>query len=428
MSSNAEGLDLLSLHSRDQLVLDDVFATCGEFRFFVEDYAFNQNKRVKQRVKYGNLRRWGSIVESCKWEVEINKRTAQRDADTKLAGIPPGSWFVKKFCNRHTSCDTIQRRATARQLGYLRGLQSAVVDGLGASKARVVHSLKVNSNVKMEDRAVVVYRAVTRVKEQLQTDDDYALIDIRVATRSSAEPPHGNLDIYSAVVDGLGASKARVVHSLKVNSNVNIEDRAVVVYRAVTRVKEQLQTDDDYALLLSFLRSFEDRNPGSRACCQLDDQGRFFRQAGWMPDLQSDGTHMSHDRYNGVCLTLISTDGDGKNIPVAVGYVPSETVDNFVWFLANCIVGGVTFYDRPLFVDRGKQRGAQEKLLALGYLVNLKFCSHHIVTNVRDRFGGVISAPERVKSYVMQLQKATNIAEYEDTLAEITAVFPETRS
>ncbi|OWY91765.1 LOW QUALITY PROTEIN: hypothetical protein PHMEG_00039518, partial [Phytophthora megakarya] len=350
MSSNAEGLDLLSLHGRDQLVLDDVFATCGEFRFFVEDYAFNQNKRVKQRVKCGNLRRWGCIVESCKWEVEINKRTAQRDADTKLAGIPPGSWFVKK----HTSCDTIQRRATARQLGYLRGPQSAVVDGLGASKASVVHSLKVNSNV-------------------------------------------------------------------------NIEDRAAVVYREVTRVKEQLQTDDDYALLPSFLL-LKIETPARELDVNLTTREDFFGQAGWMPVLQSDGIHMSHDRYNGVCLPLISTDGDGKNIPVAVGYVPSETVDNFVWFLANCIVGGVTFYDRPLFVDRGKQRGAQEKLLALGYLVNLKFCSHHIVTNVRDRFGGVISAPERVKPYVMQLQKATNIAEYEDTLAEITAVFPETRS
>lgn len=295
----------------------------------------------------------------------ISKRRATKDAETKLAGIEPGPWFISLINDRHMNCLAL-RKASQRQLQLLRGLHSSLVEG---------HS----------------------------------------------------------------TAKGRAAKSLKEVSGVNMDNRIATLYRAIAQAKEDMKVKDDYQLLPSFLKSFAEKNPDSHVCCQLDDKGRFFRsflsigsvvnsQAGWIPVLQCDGTHMKTERYNGVCLTLIGSDGDGKNVPVAVGFVPSESVDNFVWFIANCHVGDVRFFDRALFVDRGKQRGAQQRLFLLGYMINLKFCSFHIVLNVQDRFRGVDSSIDRVRPFVMQLQKATTISEYEAVLDEISVGFPITRS
>ncbi|KAG6948820.1 hypothetical protein JG687_00015243 [Phytophthora cactorum] len=60
--------------------------------------------------------------------------------------------------------------------------------------------------------------------------------------------------------------------------------------------------------------------------------------------------------------------------------------------------------------------------------MNLNFCSFHIALNVQDRFRSVETTIDRVRPFVMQLQKATIISEYESVLAEIGVEFSKPRS
>ncbi|EGZ09915.1 hypothetical protein PHYSODRAFT_305278 [Phytophthora sojae] len=131
-----------------------------------------------------------------------------------------------------------------------------------------------------------------------------------------------------------------------------MDGRQATLYRAIRKRLMQTKIMDDYSLLPDFFTAFESMNPGSRRIHSL-----------LLPVLQTDGTHMKSDNYNGICLTMIGLGGDRKVVPL-------ETNENFSWFFANCIASGISMANLPLFSDRGKHRDAQKHLASLGYQVN----------------------------------------------------------
>ncbi|EGZ30173.1 hypothetical protein PHYSODRAFT_448534, partial [Phytophthora sojae] len=171
---------------------------------------------------------------------------------------------------------------------------------------------------------------------------------------------------------------------------------------------------------MSFLQEFAKANAGSHVCCQLDDKGRFFRaflsigsvvsiQDALLPVWECDGTHMKGPMYNGI---------------FAVAYVHKETVGNFAWFLANCIVAGLNLQDRPTFCDRGKQLGAQVVLAKVGLKVHLKFCSVHIRFNVMDTFKSLKLNMQSVKNDILALQDASTTAGFDHVASSIEGRYP----
>ncbi|KUF89179.1 Lysosomal beta glucosidase [Phytophthora nicotianae] len=180
----------------------------------------------------------------------------------------------------------------------------------------------------------------------------------------------------ASILEGHNTSRSRVVNNLRVLENVDVASKSAVLYRVIRAALSRLEADDksEFKALPAYMELFAQQNAGSRVCCQLDDAGRFFRaflsigsvvraQESLLPVWECDGTHMKTEHYNGITLTLLGKDGNKRIVPVAIGYVHKETTDNYVWFFANCVAGGVSLHDRPTFTDRDKQLKTTEEFV-----------------------------------------------------------------
>ncbi|TYZ64723.1 hypothetical protein PybrP1_006344 [[Pythium] brassicae (nom. inval.)] len=122
--------------------------------------------------------------------------------------------------------------------------------------------------------------------------------------------------LQGAILPGLDSSRVRVVRSLAVNDGVDVQTQPAPVYRAIRNTKARLQAENDsahsYRGLPGFRKALEEMNTGTCVCCQLDDQGWFYRlvivlrdavrqQNHIFPVFEFDETHMKHSDYNGVC-------------------------------------------------------------------------------------------------------------------------------
>jgi hypothetical protein len=144
----------------------------------------------------------------------------------------------------------------------------------------------------------------------------------------------------------------------------------------------------------------------------------------FLPVRECDGTHMQNRCYNGICVVLTAIDGDGHNLPLAMGFIQKETSDNFAWFFTNCIAAGIRLADVPVFTDRGKQLNAQQLLQKNGLQLHLKFCSLHIVFNATDRFRLDEEEQNLARSLIFKLQAVRLRVQYESVIAEIRQALP----
>ncbi|KUF92371.1 hypothetical protein AM588_10008974 [Phytophthora nicotianae] len=241
----------------------------------------------------------------------------------------------------------------------------------------------------------------------------------------------------ASILEGHNTSRSRVVNNLRVLENVDVASKSAVLYRVIRAALSRLEADDksEFKALPAYMELFAQQNAGSRVCCQLDDAGRFFRaflsigsvvraQESLLPVWECDGTHMKTEHYNGITLTLLGKDGNKRIVPVAIGYVHKETTDNYVWFFANCVAGGVSLHDRPTFTDRGKQLNAQNTLKRLGIKVHIKFCAVHIRFNTVDKFKKQLVTKDNVNELIMNLQSSRTVREYERNIDFIRSRFP----
>jgi hypothetical protein len=139
-------------------------------------------------------------------------------------------------------------------------------------------------------------------------------------------------------------------------------------------------------------------NSGCHVALDLDTEERFLRafvSLGFADTSVAknsqlfgfDGTHSKNDRYRGIILTLISRDGNGNNITAALAVVHSENKSNIMWFFRQCVLSGIRFNQVPVFCDRGKIIESADSLYAEdGLVLNLKFCTIHIIRNIKKEF------------------------------------------
>lgn len=230
---------------------------------------------------------------------------------SKLSNSPPGLWFVSKCHLVHADTCTSSPHSEARQLGMMPGFHAAELEGHDSSRKRYTEVFRKIDGIDVDSTPAKVYRAIkSTTKEKRSRDSD----------------------------------------------------------------------SNEYAKLVSWLRVFVDQNADSRVCCQLENMDRFYRcficvgsfaqtSELHIPVFQCDGAHMKCAYYNGVLLTLVQLDGNGQNVPIALGSVHKETTDNFVWFFTNCIIAGLQLQRYALFTDRGRQLNAQQLLESCGITV-----------------------------------------------------------
>jgi hypothetical protein len=106
-------------------------------------------------------------------------------------------------------------------------------------------------------------------------------------------------------------------------SHSKIQRARDIVQKSVHNEKIEL-----YKYLPTLCQEVIKYNPGSRICCQLDSEERFFRMFmllqssvvalnGCLPCIEVDGTFMKHPTYNGICIMVVSKTSDHKNVPIA---------------------------------------------------------------------------------------------------------------
>jgi len=104
--------------------------------------------------------------------------------------------------------------------------------------------------------------------------------------------------------------------------------------------------------------------------------------------LGTDGAHMKHREYNGIMLILVGRDGNNSNVIMAVALCPTENAENYTWFLQQCVNGGISFENLPLFCDRGGGIFGAAGQLGIRSLVH---CTRHLIGNMKNRFKATFS-------------------------------------
>lgn len=91
-------LDLEQRYRRCTIALYDSFHELRTWTKFLKDFAFNENKSVRQVNASGSRRKWACDDNNCVWFVTLAlRRETQTQNHTKLSSIPPGSWYVHEF-------------------------------------------------------------------------------------------------------------------------------------------------------------------------------------------------------------------------------------------------------------------------------------------------------------------------------------------
>ncbi|KUF88197.1 E3 ubiquitin-protein ligase HRD1 [Phytophthora nicotianae] len=220
--------------------------------------------------------------------------------------------------------------------------------------------------------------------------------------------------LRAAVLADASVSGKSLIKKVQAINMVNLAKQKRMVYRAADAIKENAQGDvtASFTKIPGLLRAFRNLNPGSHACCEVDDVGRFDR-AVVVPATSSraeghlqkivglDGAHSKHQRYNGTMLLLIGRDGNMENVTLAVALVKKETMENYEWFFQQCCLGGLKFA-YPLMSDRNtglidvcKQRG-----------IDHKYCTLHIQRNVIATF---TKFTVKQKALVWRIQSCTSM-------------------
>ena len=171
---------------------------------------------------------------------------------------------------------------------------------------------------------------------------------------------------------------------------------------------------------------------GTQIDLAVDQDGRFLRvfvscgasvavQGHLLPILGFDGTHCKSDKYNGVILTLIGRDGQGKNFPLAFALVPVESEDHVMWFFESCHASKITFEKIPVFCDRGKIVQAANRLnRERGINLNLKFCTVHIARNVKQKFG---ARGRHFENAIWAIQATATPYEYDKAVLHVRSTY-----
>jgi len=165
----------------------------------------------------------------------------------------------------------------------------------------------------------------------------------------------------------------------------------------------------------SYLRS----NPDVTGALQLDSQDRFYRMfisipkakkiftEYCIPYLFTDGCHSKTPLYDGVQLLFIGKNGNGRNVPIAVAWVPTESPSHCFWALQMVSMTGIKIDSIPICSDRGNLLSSVRAFhIVYKVTISLKFCLEHVLRNVSASFGLNTALTELLNQYLTCLHES----------------------
>jgi hypothetical protein len=304
------------------------FKTFEEVKVALNDHNKTVKKGTKSVISNGRIKKFVCTNCTCTFLLELyRKRPTTGTRISHVDHIPVGHWYVHKYIEHNNSCIG-NINTSAKEIASLAPFASAVVTSQQNS-------------------------ASTRLLK----------------------------NIVSKICDGSTISDSKITRAKLMVVNDN-----------------EKNINNSYSEIASLLYALKNKNPGTRVCYQVDSESRFYRLFlllesskkilnGLMPILEVDGTFMKHHSYNGICLLAISQTAEKENVPIAIAFVPTETVDNFLWFFLNLKAGGINMDNFAVFCDHGKQMLAHKRLVNFGIQwLHLKNCTLHIARNVCAKF------------------------------------------
>ena len=222
-----------------------------------------------------------------------------------------------------------------------------------------------------------------------------------------------------------------IVTSVQLSDSINLSSHSSTLYKVKDVLNDNTMQsyDKSFCYIKPFLEEYVIQNENSNVSLQLDTRGRFYRcylsndniikcLSACIDVYGMDAGHFK-GRYNGVLLLLVGRDGDGANIILCVAIVPKESCEHYVWFILNCMKSGVKFHGKVVMVDRSKAiLSAEHELMRIGILINLRFCTIHIVRNCRHQFK-VPTNDNDLDNIIFKLQASKTVSDYESTLNDI---------
>lgn len=134
-----------------------------------------------------------------------------------------------------------------------------------------------------------------------------------------------------------------------------------------------------------------------------------------------DGTHSKNAKYRGTVLTLIGMGGNGATVTIAFAVVHAENKPNIMWFFQHCVKTGVVFSGVPVFCDRGSIIPAAKELHAHdNILLNLEFCTIHLLRNIKKNFN---LTGQAIENAVWAVQGSESTARYEQNILAVRDIY-----
>jgi hypothetical protein len=114
-------LDLVVTYGRDTVRLHGSFNRSQTWSSFLSDFAFNENKSIRQTKCSGERKVWSCSDQFCPWYVSLTfRRQPKSDRSSKLSHIPLASWYVHGFNLPHRDTCSSVRSCTVRQMRVAR--------------------------------------------------------------------------------------------------------------------------------------------------------------------------------------------------------------------------------------------------------------------------------------------------------------------
>ncbi|KAE8962058.1 hypothetical protein PR001_g29834 [Phytophthora rubi] len=246
----------------------------------------------------------------------------------------------------------------------------------------------------------------------------------RLAKLTSTQIRHDDGVIALIASDPTISARAIVEYVRRTKAAVLTENEA---HRAKKKILDDLygSIEDSFSKLHSLVEVWRAKNPTSIAECEFNAEGGFVRvfishpyAARYSTDGQRvggvDGAFLRHGKYKNIHMILVGRDGNSKNMILAIALCAKEDGDNCEWFFRSCLRAGVKINAMPLFSDRGS--GIMSALETLS-ITTLRYCTRHILNNIRDNFKGRI--PPDLTAVVYRIQGAQSFEEYDGILKTI---------
>jgi len=214
-------------------------------------------------------------------------------------------------------------------------------------------------------------------------------------------------DVSSMFIEGRLRSKGTfqtaksLVTEMKEKTSTDISVHKAYKARKVAKIKAWRDELESYSKFESYIQTFLENNPGSRAWVDFDNENRFIRCGvihsfgkiflnHAQPLCVFDMSHLKNQKYPGRLWLIVGYDANNGLMPLGWGYSPTE--DKIEWLKIHdefAKVHGDILVARLFFFIADREKGMVPSMAEKLPLNELFPCTKHVKGNVSEKLKGV---------------------------------------